>query len=164
MLWTFFYTKNSMLAILMLTVLFPSLPSSYLSILLQYWLACFPFSKDFFPFSLLWGFKKKFIVRPPPRVLPGKDSIKHSFYLTADSNASTRASLGLVWVCSLLSENPSKTTESSRKPQLLRLHMDHLRGQTGTDATIAIHKECEPGCPKPWACLTQTLKVILNKL
>jgi hypothetical protein len=50
----------------------------------------------------------------------------------------------------LLSGNPSKIIESSRKPQLLRLHMDHLQGQIDMKATTAIDKECEPG-------LSQTL-------
>lgn len=82
--------------------------------------------------------------------VPGKESTKHSFYPTAYFNASTRASFGFALVCSLLSGNPSKIIESSRKAQLLRLHMGHLQGQIAMKATTVIDKECEPG-------LSQTL-------
>lgn len=149
MLWTFLYAKNSTLAILMLWI--PS-PSTYLSSCNIDWHVS-PFSKHFFHSAFCGVLRANLQFFFPLGVtlnVPGKDSTKHSVYPTAYSNASTRASFGFALVCSLLSGNPSKIIESSRKPQLLRLHMDHLQGQIDMKATTAIDKECEPG-------LSQTL-------
>lgn len=102
----------------------------------------FPIFKTIF-FHLVFCVALRENSQPPPHPAlstPEKDSIKPSFYPTGDTNASTRASFGLALVCSLLSGNPSKITESSRKPQLLRLHMDHLRGQIDVNTTITIQR------------------------